>query len=109
MQIESNHPPAGLAPSTVLRDVERLRDVTGQLAGTVFYGTLLRTMRDSVLKGPYGHGGRGEEIFAEQLHGRLAERLGRATKNNLGDQLFRHLECQQRAISRARSSTESQP
>jgi hypothetical protein len=82
----------------------QLRKATGTLTGTVFFGTLLRTMRNSAMKGPIGHGGRGEEIFAEQLHGVLAERIGSSTQSNLGDIVFKHLERQQRAISDARAA-----
>jgi hypothetical protein len=83
----------------IRRDVGRLRETVGQVVGSVFYGTLLKTMRDSKLKGPYGHGGRGEEIFAAQLHGLLAERAGASTSRGLGDALLGRLERQQRLIS----------
>ena len=86
-------------------DLRRLREVTGKVAGSVFYGTLLKTMRDSNLKGVYGHGGRGEEIFAAQLHGILAERLGTATGRGLGDALYDALAGQERLISTRRTGT----
>ena len=63
----------------------RLRHLSGEIAGSIFYGTLLRSMRESVLKGEYGHGGRGEDIFAAQLHGLFAERLGAAKQNPLAE------------------------
>ncbi len=86
----------------VAQGLGRLRDLSGQIAGSIFYGTLLRTMRESVLKGEYGHGGRGEDIFAAQLHGLLAERLGAAKQNPLAESLYRHLENQQANITRSR-------
>jgi len=95
---------AGSAPSAVPRDLVRLREATGKLTGSVFFGTLLRTMRNSAMQGPFGHGGRGEEIFAEQLHGVLAERVGSATQSNFGDIVFKHLQRQQRTISEARAA-----
>ena len=84
----------------VKRDLDRLEEATGQLVGSVFYGTLLKTMRESELKGAYGHGGRGEEVFAAQLHGILAERLGKQTKGGLSEVLYRHLEKQQTLITK---------
>lgn len=84
------------------RGLARLREVSGELAGSIFYGTMLRTMRESALKGEYGHGGRGEEIFAAQLHGIIAERLGAAKQNPLAESLYRHLENQQANITRSR-------
>ena len=86
----------------IRRGLAQLREVSGEIAGSIFYGTMLRTMRESVLKGEYGHGGRGEDIFAAQLHGIFAERLGAAKQNPLAESLYRHLENQQANITRSR-------
>ena len=83
------------------RGLSQLRELSGKIAGSIFYGTLLRTMRESVLKGEYGHGGRGEDIFAAQLHGLFAERLGAAKQNPLAESLYRHLENQQANLTRS--------
>jgi len=83
-------------------DLRRLKEATGQVVGSVFYGTLLKSMRESELKGAYGHGGRGEEVFAAQLHGIWAERLGEATQGGLTNVLYRRLEHQQRLMSQGR-------
>ena len=88
---------------SVDHNLGRLRETTGEVLGSVFFGTLLKTMRESGLEGPYGHGGRGEEMFAAQLHGLLAERMGIATKAGLGDVLYDRLERQQRGISAGRA------
>jgi Rod binding domain-containing protein len=84
----------------VARDLKRLREATGTVVGSVFFGTLLQQMRESKLKGPYGHGGRGEEIFASQLHGLLAERAGNTMQRGLAQAIYRRLEAQQTRISR---------
>jgi hypothetical protein len=86
-------------PGEVQRELQRLRDVTGRVAGSVFFGTMLRTMRESGLKGPYGHGGRGEEVFAAQLHEILAERIGGSMRGGFDEVLYRTLERQQRLIA----------
>lgn len=93
-----------VAPSgdTVAADLARLREISGQVTGSVFFGKLLAQSRESSLKGPYGHGGRGEEVFAAQLHGLLAERAGTASGNNIAEQLYRRLEHQQSLISRTK-------
>jgi len=85
------------------RDLQRLREASGKVVGSVFYGTLLRTMRESPLKGQYGHGGRGEEVFAAQLDGVMAEKMGQATNGGLADVLFETLEHQQMLVSKLRS------
>ncbi len=88
--------------ATTAQGLGQLRELSGEIVGSIFYGTLLRTMRESVLKGEYGHGGRGEDIFAAQLHGLFAERLGAAKQNPLAESLYRHLENQQANLARSR-------
>ncbi len=87
--------------SNVDRDLAALRKTSGQIVGSVFYGTLLKTMRQSVIKGEYGHGGRGEEVFANQLDAILAERMGTAGNSGLANVLYDRLERQQIGMSRA--------
>ena len=72
---------------TVARDQARksLRTAANELVGEVFYGTLLRQMRQSPLKGKYGHGGRGEEVFQAQLDTELASRAGKASGASIAD------------------------
>jgi Rod binding domain-containing protein len=85
----------------------KLREAVDQVVGSVFYGTLLRTMRSSQLKGPYGHGGRGEEVFGAQLDQVLAERAGRARGYGLTDAVVRQLAEQQLRVDRALERTET--
>lgn len=92
------------SPDRVSRDLTRLREISGKIVGSVFFGTLLKTMRESNLTGQYGHGGRGEEVFAAQLHGILAERMGSAMNGGLGEALYRSLEKQQTRISGQRGA-----
>lgn len=83
-------------------DLERLRKTAGEVVGSSFFGTLLKMMRNDPLKGKYGHGGRGEEAFAGQLHGVIAERLGTAMKRGPGEAVYQHLAKQQERASRSR-------
>ncbi len=89
----------GIIGDPVERDLRQLRQATGQIVGSVFFGTLLKTMRESELNGPFGHGGRGEEVFAGQLHGIWAERMGETSNNGVSNALYRRLERQQRLLS----------
>jgi len=92
---------SGSRTSLVERDLARLRETADKVVGSVFYGTMLKAMRDSKFKGPYGHGGRGEEVFAAQLHGLYAEQMGAGQRGGLQDAVYRSLEKQQRAMSEA--------
>ena len=85
-------------------DLDRLREAVGQVVGSVFFSTLLKTMRETKLQGAYGHGGRGEEVFSAQLHGLYAERAGTAIQGGLNEVLYQRLARQQELISRSRST-----
>ena len=87
------------SPNGLARDLQGLRKATGQVVGSVFFGTLLKTMRESNLKGSVGHGGRGEEVFAAQLHGIWAEQIGQSSDGQLTGAIYRRLASQQRRIS----------
>jgi hypothetical protein len=88
------------AEKRVQADLARLREAAERITGSVFFGTMLSTMRESGMKGRYGHGGRGEEVFAAQLHGILAERAGGAASGGgLARHLYRRLEHQQTLLS----------
>jgi Rod binding domain-containing protein len=87
-------------PPEVTHDLRRLREAVGSAVGSMFFGTLLKTMRESRIRGMYGHGGRGEEIFAAQLHDVYAQRLGQNLKGGPAEAVYRRLEAQQRRISR---------
>ena len=78
--------------------LQRLDEAAKQIVGSVFYGTMLKTMRESEMRGNFGHGGRGEEVFAAQLDGVIAERAGKASQGGLAEFLYQRLERQQRLI-----------
>jgi hypothetical protein len=81
------------------RDLSRLRETSGRVVGSLFFGTLLKAMRESTLKGQFGHGGRGEEVFAGQLHQLLAERLGESLDRGPQEAMVRRLQRQQALVS----------
>ena len=87
-------------PASPESSLLRLREAAGQVVGSVFYSTMLKTMRESKLEGKYGHGGRGEEVFAAQMHDLLAERMGTAQSGGLAEALYTRLEPQQQRIDR---------
>lgn len=68
-----------------------LRQKVDEFVGLTFYGTLMKMTRNSALKGPYGHGGRGEEVFRAQLDQELAKRAGRASSSSLNEAVYRSL------------------
>jgi hypothetical protein len=92
----------GAQPPRVQRDLAQLKKASGQIIGSMFFGTLLKSMRESTLKGAYGHGGRGEEVFSAQLHGIYAERVGESMQNGINRAIYERLQRQQALISAQR-------
>lgn len=95
---------AARAPAVAPPDLERLRQASERLVGSVFYGQMLQQMRDSKFQAEYGHGGRGEDAFAAQLHQLLAEKMGERRSDGLADAVYRHLEKQQRLLQVSEST-----
>ena len=102
--VNANRQAGSTGSPAAAKALARLRSATGTVVGSLFYGTLLKSMRESETKGAYGHGGRGEEVFSAQLHQILAERAGAATRNGLGEALYRSLEPQTQRIRDAAMS-----
>lgn len=65
-----------------------LRENVGEFVGNVFYGTLMRQMQNSKLKGKYLHGGRGEEVFQSQLNMEYAKRMGRSPNDPIANRIY---------------------
>lgn len=97
MQIQTDNTLTHI-PEAIRGDLVRLRESVGRAVGSVFFGKLLETMRSSGLKGQFGHGGRGEEVFSAQLHGILAERIGMRMGGGPAEAIYRMLERQQLLI-----------
>ena len=68
-----------------------LRIAAEQLVSITFFQTLLQTAHNSSMKGKYGHGGRGEEVFTAQLDGLLAERSTASSGFKLVDEIYERL------------------
>ena len=65
-----------------------VRRAAEQLVGMTFFQTLLQTADSTALKGKYGHGGRGEEVFKQQMNAIFAERTAASTKFPLVDAVY---------------------
>lgn len=70
----------------------QLRQKVNEFVGLFFYGTLLKSARESRLTdSKIGFGGRGEQAFAAQLDMELAQRAGSAAGNSLSNAIARQL------------------
>jgi Rod binding domain-containing protein len=67
---------------------EELRDVFDRFVGETFFGQLLSSMRKSVEKPAYFHGGRAEEVWQGQLDQLLTEQMSAASAASISDPMF---------------------
>ncbi len=69
-------------------DKAKLRETFDQFVGELFYGQMLKAMRQSVGKPAYFHGGRAEEIFQDRLDQVLAEEMTAASASSFTGPMF---------------------
>jgi peptidoglycan hydrolase FlgJ len=67
---------------------QKLRETFESVVGETFFGQTLRAMRKSVQKSAYFHGGRGEEVFQQQLDQILAEKMSKTSADKLAGPMF---------------------
>jgi Rod binding domain-containing protein len=56
--------------------------------GEVFFGQMIKSMRETVSKPAYFHGGRGEEVFTEQLDKVLTEHMTKASAHEFTGPMY---------------------
>ena len=89
----SSAPPSRLTlPATDAADVEQAKDAEREafhdFVGQTFFSQMLSTMRKSVGKPAYFHGGRAEEIFQNQLDQVLAEDFSEKTEDRFSQPMY---------------------
>jgi len=83
-------------PSIQNKDPKKLREVFGQFVGETFYGQMMKSMRQTVGKPAYFHGGRGEEVFQGQLDQKLVEEVAKASDEKLTKPMFELFQLQRK-------------
>ena len=69
-------------------DDAELKQVFHRFVGQTFFGQLMQSMRQSVGKPAYFHGGRAEEVFQAQLDQVLAEKMTESTAESFSGPMF---------------------
>jgi len=67
---------------------EVLRQTFESAIGQTLFGQMLKSMRKSQGKPAYFHGGRGEEVFQQQLDQVLAEKMSQASASSFVGPMF---------------------
>lgn len=67
---------------------QELEDAFDDFVGQTFFSHLIKTMRSSVGKPAYFHGGRTEEIFQAQLDQKFTEEISKASAKDFSEPMF---------------------
>lgn len=65
-----------------------LREAFQDFVGQTLFGQMLQSMRSTVGKSAYFHGGRGEEVFQQQLDAVLVEKISEASSSTVADPMY---------------------
>lgn len=66
----------------------QLREKFDQFVGESMFGQMLKSMRESLGKPAYFHGGRAEEVFQSQLDQLLVEKISDASAEQISQPMF---------------------
>jgi Rod binding domain-containing protein len=67
---------------------QEVRTKFQQFVGETLYGQALKSMRKTVHKGRFFHGGHGEEVFQQQLDQVLAEKLAQTSGERVSSPMY---------------------
>jgi Rod binding domain-containing protein len=76
-------------PSTAIEKAKEVREVFQKFVGETFYQQMFKSMRSTLGKPAYFHGGRGEEVFTSQLDQTLSQSMANANGGELSQGMFR--------------------
>ncbi len=69
-------------------DVGETREAFDKFVGTTFFAQLLSSMRKTVEKPAYFHGGRAEEVWQSQMDQVLVDKMSESSSDRLTDPMF---------------------
>ncbi|MCA9231690.1 MAG: rod-binding protein [Planctomycetales bacterium] len=70
-------------------EAKEVREAFRSFIGEAFFGQMLKSMRSTVGKPAYFHGGQAEEIFRSQLDQTLAQEMTESSAAQIADPMFR--------------------
>ncbi|NOY43028.1 MAG: hypothetical protein GXP26_14490 [Planctomycetes bacterium] len=83
-----------------VQEAKELQETFRTFVGESFFGQMLKSMKSTVGKPAYFHGGRAEEIFQGQLNQSMAEDMTKASADTIADPMFRQQFPQQAKLLR---------
>ena len=85
---ETPTPDASLVDGTSAKPDTELREAFTDFVGQTLFGSMLASMRKTVGKPAYMHGGRTEEVFQQQLDQMIVEDMTDASADSLAGPMF---------------------
>jgi Rod binding domain-containing protein len=85
-------------PPNVVKRAEQVRQAYSAFVGETFFGQMLKSMRSTVGKPAYFHGGQAEETFRSQLDGELSKELSKSSADRFADPIFEQQFPQEAAV-----------
>ena len=82
-------------------DAEQAKKLFREFAGQAMFGQALSSMRKTVEKPAYFHGGRTEEVFQQELDHKLVEEVTKKSGDRFIGPMFELFSLQQRTASRS--------
>jgi Rod binding domain-containing protein len=79
---------SGAGPASVSPEERQLRETFDSVVGQTLFAQMLRSMRKTVRKPAYFHGGRAEEVFQQQLDQVLAEKISQASASQFTGPMY---------------------
>lgn len=76
------------ADKTAKAEQTELRTAFDSFVGEVFFGQMMESMRKTVGKSAYMHGGRGEEVFQKQLDQMFSQEMTKASASQFTGPMF---------------------
>ena len=77
-------------------DEEKLHETFNQFVGETFFSQLIKSMRSSLGKPAYFHGGRAEEVFQGQLDQMLSEQFAKTSSDQIAEPMYELFQLQRR-------------
>lgn len=71
-------------------EAKALKEAFSQFVGETFYGTMLKSMRQTVGEPAYFHGGQAEELFQGRLDQQISSDMASADGKNFATDLFKN-------------------
>ena len=72
-----------------VKEAQELRATYRTFVGESFFGQMLKSMKSTVGKPAYFHGGQAEEVFQGQLNQTMSQEMTEASADQIADPMFR--------------------